>query len=68
MGRLIPAGTGMARLNRIGIQIHAPEELLEGPEDETTAPLQPVTADEDIGTPAESLLAGSASPGDPLRE
>ncbi len=68
MGRLIPAGTGMARLNRIGIQIHAPEEILEGPEDETTAPLQPVTADEDIGTPAESLLAGSASPGDPLRE
>ena len=28
MGRLIPAGTGMARYHDIGIQIEAPEELL----------------------------------------
>ena len=66
MGRLIPAGTGMARYNRIGIQIHAPEELLEGPEDETAASPQPVAADEALGTPAEGLLAGSGSPGEPL--
>ncbi len=37
MGRLIPAGTGMARYQNIGIQIDAPEELLEGPEEEPTA-------------------------------
>ncbi len=64
MGRLIPAGTGMARYNRIGIQIDAPDELLEGPEDETEVPLQPVVTDEGIGTPAGGLLAGSGSPGE----
>ena len=37
MGRLIPAGTGMARYQTIGIQIDAPEELLEGPEEEIVA-------------------------------
>ncbi len=34
MGRLIPAGTGMEQYTRIGIQIDAPEELMEGPEEE----------------------------------
>jgi DNA-directed RNA polymerase subunit beta' len=34
MGRLIPAGTGMARYHQIGIQIDAPEELLEGPDED----------------------------------
>jgi DNA-directed RNA polymerase subunit beta' len=34
MGRLIPAGTGLARYKNIGIQIDAPEELLAGPEEE----------------------------------
>ncbi len=29
MGRLIPAGTGMAKYQKIGIQIEAPEELVE---------------------------------------
>ncbi|HXV36571.1 MAG TPA: DNA-directed RNA polymerase subunit beta', partial [Myxococcota bacterium] len=34
MGRLIPAGTGMARYHQIGIQIDAPAELMEGPQEE----------------------------------
>jgi DNA-directed RNA polymerase subunit beta' len=34
MGRLVPAGTGMARYQNVGIQIDAPEELLAGPEEE----------------------------------
>jgi len=34
MGRLIPAGTGMAQYTSLGIQIDAPEELMEGPEEE----------------------------------
>ncbi len=54
MGRLIPAGTGMARYHRIGIQIDAPEELLEGPEEELAVEPAAETA-----TPAEGLMAGS---------
>ena len=34
MGRLIPAGTGLARYKNIGIQIEAPEELLARPDEE----------------------------------
>ena len=43
MGRLIPAGTGLARAKRIGITIDAPEGLLPGVEEEglTVAPLGP---------------------------
>jgi DNA-directed RNA polymerase subunit beta' len=37
MGRLIPAGTGMAKYKSIGILIDAPEDMLEGPE-EVSAP------------------------------
>jgi DNA-directed RNA polymerase subunit beta' len=40
MGRLVPAGTGMARYQNIGIQIDAPEELIEGPV-EDAAPERP---------------------------
>jgi hypothetical protein len=63
MGRLIPAGTGMARYQNIGIQIDAPEGLADGPdEDITPAPAPPpvdLTAD---------LLAGPGGdgPGDAL--
>jgi DNA-directed RNA polymerase subunit beta' len=41
MGRLIPAGTGMAKYKNIGIQIDAPPELLEADEEEgeETGPL-----------------------------
>ena len=34
MGRLIPAGTGLAKYKNIGIQIDAPEELLAMQEEE----------------------------------
>ena len=44
MGRLIPAGTGMARYQNIGIQIDAPEELLEGPVEETAVEAEAVSA------------------------
>jgi DNA-directed RNA polymerase subunit beta' len=54
MGRLIPAGTGMARYQRIGIQVEAPEGMLEGPEEETAFELPERPA----ATPAEGLLAG----------
>ena len=37
MGRLIPAGTGMARYQNIGIQIEAPDEACSRPEEETSA-------------------------------
>ena len=60
MGRLIPAGTGMARYQNIGIQIDAPEELLEGPEEDIT----PIPAPEprDPGLDAPEMLASSDSP------
>jgi DNA-directed RNA polymerase subunit beta' len=60
MGRLIPAGTGMARYQNIGIQIDAPEELLEGPEEDIT----PIAAPEhrDPGLEAPEMLAASESP------
>ncbi len=67
MGRLVPAGTGMARYNRIGIQIDAPEEWLEGADDDSAAPLAPVGTDEGVGAPAEGLLAGGGSPGEPIK-
>jgi DNA-directed RNA polymerase subunit beta' len=56
MGRLIPAGTGMARYQRIGIQIDAPEELLEGLEEEASVEAE-APAVEPV-TPAEGLMAG----------
>jgi hypothetical protein len=63
MGRLIPAGTGMARYQNIGIQIEAPEGLREGPdEDITPAPPPPrddLTMDLIAG-------AGGEGPGDSL--
>jgi DNA-directed RNA polymerase subunit beta' len=59
MGRLIPAGTGMARYQRIGIQIDAPEELLEGLEEATG--LEPEVPAAEAATPAEGLMAGPPS-------
>jgi len=47
MGRLVPAGTGLARYKNIGIQIDAPEELLAGPEEEEFGvPQQAPTSEE----------------------
>jgi DNA-directed RNA polymerase subunit beta' len=64
MGRLIPAGTGMARYKNIGIKIDAPEELLEGPE-EALEPVLPLPDAEGLGA-VEGLLAGPSGPAEPL--
>jgi DNA-directed RNA polymerase subunit beta' len=60
MGRLIPAGTGMARYHQIGIQVDAPEELMEGPEEEPLAEL-PVSAEAPAIT-TDGLMASASSP------
>jgi DNA-directed RNA polymerase subunit beta' len=56
MGRLIPAGTGMARYKNIGIQIEAPPELATGPEEEEVAPAPSEPA------AAATLQAGAGRP------
>ena len=61
MGRLIPAGTGMARYLKVGIQIDAPEELLEGPEEELA--VEPAVPAAEAATPAEGLMAGTSPQG-----
>ena len=63
MGRLIPAGTGLARYKNIGIQIDAPEELLEGPDEDL--PEAPVPAES--AAPSEGLLASALPGADPLK-
>ncbi|NQZ99725.1 MAG: DNA-directed RNA polymerase subunit beta' [Myxococcales bacterium] len=55
MGRLIPAGTGMARYHNIGIQIDAPEELLDGADEDL--PLESPEVPADGTQPAEGLVA-----------
>ena len=65
MGRLVPAGTGMARYSNIGIQINAPEGMLEELEEtRSEVPVLPepdgVTAtEEEVGAP---ISAASAMP------
>jgi len=51
MGRLIPAGTGMAKYQDIGIRIDAPEELLAGP-DEDVIPVPDPSLVEPLAPPA----------------
>jgi DNA-directed RNA polymerase subunit beta' len=63
MGRLIPAGTGMARYHQIGIQIDAPEELMEGPEEE---PLVEVSAPSEAPILGDSLMASAGLPQETL--
>jgi DNA-directed RNA polymerase subunit beta' len=53
MGRLIPAGTGLAKYKNIGIQIDAPEELLATHEEEA-ATAGAELEEEPPGAPAES--------------
>ena len=63
MGRLIPAGTGLAKYQNIGIQIEAPEGLVSAPDDdEAEVPRS------GGGAPTEtpSLLASSGTPGGAL--
>jgi DNA-directed RNA polymerase subunit beta' len=58
MGRLIPAGTGLAKYQNIGIQIEAPEGLVSAPDED-----EPERAPIGGGMPSESpgLLASSGS-------
>jgi DNA-directed RNA polymerase subunit beta' len=60
MGRLIPAGTGMARYHQIGIQVDAPEELMEGPEEEPLAEL-PAPSEAPAASP-DGLMVSPGSP------
>ncbi|MGH0029339.1 MAG: DNA-directed RNA polymerase subunit beta' [Myxococcota bacterium] len=60
MGRIIPAGTGMARYQNIGIQIDAPEELLEGPDEDLAPPS--LEGGLESGLEAPEMLASSDSP------
>ena len=60
MGRLIPAGTGLARYKNIGIQIEAPEGVAQGPEEEELVPRVVPAAP----APAtEGYVAAPANPG-----
>jgi DNA-directed RNA polymerase subunit beta' len=60
MGRLIPAGTGLAKYQDIGIQIEAPEGMVAAPDDDESD-----RARVGSGVPSESpgLLASSGSAG-----
>jgi DNA-directed RNA polymerase subunit beta' len=57
MGRLIPAGTGLARYKNIGIQIEAPEGALDALDEEDAGQQGRAGAG-----PAEGLMAAPASP------
>jgi DNA-directed RNA polymerase subunit beta' len=57
MGRLIPAGTGLARYKNIGIQIEAPDEVLQGDEEEGGLI-------EETGSPASALGGAESVPGE----
>ena len=59
MGRLIPAGTGMARYQNIGIQIDAPDELLDAGEELAPPSLE---RRQEPGLEAPELLASDLSP------
>ncbi len=64
MGRLIPAGTGMAQYTSLGIQIDAPEELMEGPEEE---PIQRSTPTDPMSmVEGEGLMASPDQSAKPL--
>ena len=65
MGRLVPAGTGMARYQNIGIQIEAPDGMLEPADDELPSP----PGEPALGggaEPAPGLLASPEGPSDPI--
>ena len=65
MGRLIPAGTGLSNYGNIGIQIEAPEGVLQAPE-EAEVPVEPIIpmADPLVG---EGLTASSPESGESLK-
>jgi DNA-directed RNA polymerase subunit beta' len=57
MGRLVPAGTGLARYKNIGIQIDAPDELLTAVEEDEAAPDSGL---EGLGQPSPEPTGGEA--------
>lgn len=64
MGRLIPAGTGMARYQNIGIQIDAPPEILERIRAEEEADATAAAAAWPA-SPVEGAAPAGAEPGEP---
>ncbi|MED5261574.1 MAG: DNA-directed RNA polymerase subunit beta' [Myxococcota bacterium] len=64
MGRLIPAGTGMARYGNVGIQIDAPEEFLEQQQG-FESQFEAVFPESEVEAPIEGLLDESPSEGGP---
>jgi DNA-directed RNA polymerase subunit beta' len=64
MGRLIPAGTGLARYRNIGIQIEAPEGVAAGAEEDELVPSAPAPAP--AAPLSEGLVAGPAGGSGPL--
>jgi hypothetical protein len=58
MGRLIPAGTGLAKYKNIGIQIEAPEGMLVPEED----PLGELAADESAASDTPPTTTDSPAP------
>jgi len=62
MGRLIPAGTGTARYHDMGIQIHAPEGLATGPDEEDLADDARMRAGEPASEPVPAEVPFSAAP------
>ena len=65
MGRLIPAGTGLAKYKSVGIRVDAPEGLPPvAPEEEDALAPSPVGAPESLG--ADGLLAGGSGDSGPL--
>ena len=60
----LPAGTGMARYQNIGIQIDAPDELIEGPEEEVVPPS--LDGGLEAGLEAPEMLAAPGTPGGPI--
>ncbi|MBW2270919.1 MAG: DNA-directed RNA polymerase subunit beta' [Deltaproteobacteria bacterium] len=64
MGRLVPAGTGMARYQQVGIQVDAPDDMLDLGEDEPS--LDAGQPSSEGSTPAEGLMAGPLVPAEPV--
>jgi len=66
MGRLIPAGTGMARYQNIGIQVEAPEGYLEVEEAPGAGSEAPGGGGAEPEQPSPGFLAAPGSPSDPV--
>jgi len=66
MGRLIPAGTGLARYKNIGIQIEAPEGIAAGADEEDLLPEAGSTASTPAPAGAEGVHAAAGGASDEL--